>query len=629
MRYEEYVYRSLPKWPYTVDYTKETEVTCDVLVLGGGIAGGHAAYTAARAGAKVAVVDKGNFLTSGCGGSGVDHWQLTITHPACTWAKAPLEAYKLLMDNFNQNHNAIPLFIKCNESWPILQQCEQLGMKIRDSEDEFKGAPFRDEKTKVMFAYDYKNKYTARVFGWNHKQVVYNECKRLGVNIFDRVFVTSLITEGGKQGNAVVGATAFNTLTGEFYVFRAKATVLSMAFNQRTHTFNTELNGVRVNWRPPNMTGDGHAMAYRAGAMVVAADQLGGPTGAGFGLPTYGTGQAANTWFGAPMVDANGKVIPFVDKNGNILAKFEDRFLPPAGAIVQFDGGGVAGPNPKYRPNGPMRITEKNAKDFVRPFYADLSLMPEKERRSLFGHMVGQEGRTLIPIYFNYTRAGFDPDKDLLQAYAGDWMGQGPPNWLVNEGGGLYTDWDLMTSLSRLFAAGWQVFKVGTHANASVSGSYAGNHAARFAKGATLPSINRAQVDAEKVRVYAPLLRKNGIGWKDLNSGICRVNQDYCTRDKLPNLLNLGLRWFDELLEAEAITVMARNPRELMRVHEMYNIITNSQMIMKACLAPTKDNNWVTIKQVGGDAKVGLLDYNYAGDVEKNYNAHKLPYAKA
>ena len=44
MRYEEYTYKYLPKWPYTVNYAKEAEVTCDVLVLGGGIAGGHAAY---------------------------------------------------------------------------------------------------------------------------------------------------------------------------------------------------------------------------------------------------------------------------------------------------------------------------------------------------------------------------------------------------------------------------------------------------------------------------------------------------------------------------------------------------------------------------------------------------------
>jgi len=38
------------------------------------------------------------------------------------------------------------------------------------------------------------------------------------------------------------------------------------------------------------------------------------------------------------------------------------------------------------------------------------------ERRNIFGMMVGNEGKTRIPIYDTYTRAGFDPDKDMLQA---------------------------------------------------------------------------------------------------------------------------------------------------------------------------------------------------------------------
>ena len=42
----------------------------------------------------------------------------------------------------------------------------------------------------------------------------------------------------------------------------------------------------------------------------------------------------------------------------------------------------------------------------------------EQERRVIFGLMIGQEGKTLIPIYRAYTQAGFDPDKDLLQGYS-------------------------------------------------------------------------------------------------------------------------------------------------------------------------------------------------------------------
>ena len=36
---------------------------------------------------------------------------------------------------------------------------ESFGGKVRDTEDEFKGAEFRDEETRLMFAYDYKNRF--------------------------------------------------------------------------------------------------------------------------------------------------------------------------------------------------------------------------------------------------------------------------------------------------------------------------------------------------------------------------------------------------------------------------------------------------------------------------------------
>jgi hypothetical protein len=60
-------------WPYPVAYGKETEVDCDVLVVGGGVAGCWAAIGAARRGLKVALVEKGSTIHSGSAGSGIDH----------------------------------------------------------------------------------------------------------------------------------------------------------------------------------------------------------------------------------------------------------------------------------------------------------------------------------------------------------------------------------------------------------------------------------------------------------------------------------------------------------------------------------------------------------------------------
>jgi glycine/D-amino acid oxidase-like deaminating enzyme len=68
-------------WPYPVDYGKENEIETDVLILGGGVAGCHAAISAAKRGARVAVVEKGAVIRSGSGGAGVDHWHGALTNP--------------------------------------------------------------------------------------------------------------------------------------------------------------------------------------------------------------------------------------------------------------------------------------------------------------------------------------------------------------------------------------------------------------------------------------------------------------------------------------------------------------------------------------------------------------------
>ena len=124
-----------------------------------------------------------------------------------------------------------------------------------------------------------------------------------------------------------------------------------------------------------------------------------------------------------------------------------------------------------------------------------------------------------------------------------------------------------------------------------MTGRYAGAHAARYALGATLPAIDVQTGEGRKGTCLFPLLRKNGLGWKELNAGVCLLMQDYCTAKKEPEVLELGLRWLDELWLSEAKTVTARNPRELMRVHEVFNLITNGQMIMNACLSPVKEGH--------------------------------------
>jgi len=664
--YQEPAGKSIPEWPYPVNYGKENEVSADVLIIGGGIAGCHAAINAAKRGAKVVVVDKGAVIRSGSGGAGVDHWHNAFTNP-CSKV-TPEEVTELkdklgtkLSEGFGSGHVR---YIEAKESWDALLDVEKMGVQFRDVDDEFKGAEFRDEETKLMFAYDYESKHIIRVRGGaNVKTALYDELRRLGVEIYDRIMATSLLTEGGKPGSRVVGATGVNVRTGEFYVFKAKAAALCTAEALRLWIFSTELQGFAAEHDDPNDSGDGYAMAWKAGAEFTLMERS-APLSGGFRYLPYGVGNAHNTWFACTIVDANGKEIPWVDRDGKVLKTVSERYHPAPGQKFTLHDPDVDA----YEIRGASLIPDLSERimkgEFALPFYADLPSMPEHERRAIFGLMVGNEGKTRIAIYDKYTKAGFDPDKDMLQAnvlppkIAGifePWWDvrtseNGPPQWRSVAfvfGGGVVVDWDFKTNLEGLYAAGNQVAGTGTHTIAATSGRYAGRKAAAYMKTAGEPVIDRKQVEEEKTRVYAPVKRKGDIGWKELQAGICRIMQDYCGEYKSEETLKMGLRWLNSIRESEAARAYARNPHELMRTLECLTRITVGEMIMHASLArkasseilsftridypqidPPEWKKLVTIRLENGEAKAGELPLKYwllppnALTYEENYKRH-------
>lgn len=644
----------VPAWPYPIRYGREKKISIDVLVLGGGIAGCWAAIAAARKGLKVALVEKGATLRSGSGGAGCDHWIYTA-NPCSTIT--PEEMVDAELASTGGYSNAISRYIASKEGYDTLLELEQMGGKIRDTENEFKGAEFRDEKTKFCFAYDYQNKLHFRVWGTTFKPALYKECKRLGVAIYDRTMATSLLTEGGEQGTPVAGATALNVRTGEFLLFKAKAAVMCLSRPQRVWQFSSELNGFST-LRPQTNTGNGHAMAWRAGASFTQMEKSVVSTmGSGYTFAPYSTGNPFNTWFACTMIDANGKEVPWVDRDGRILKSVSERYRPAPGQKFM----GERGATYQYgRPQLIPDLVERIKKgEFTLPLYADLPGMPEMERRVIFGMMVAEEGKTKIPIVEAYTQAGFDPRIDLLQSYimlGGEMIGPkaemvrtGLPQQRtfgeVGDAGGLVIDWDLKTTLDGLYAAGDQLFAGNYHHHAAATGRYAGRKAAEYAMKTAETVINRKQVEVEKARVYAPVDRKEGIDWKELNAGTCRVMQNYCGDPKNGELLKIGLLWLNDIEHNEASKGYATNPHKLMRLLEVKDILTCSRMIINACLArkasssfldfhrldypeldPPEWNKWVTVKLENREVKIGQLALDYWGPLKKNYEAHNKNY---
>jgi succinate dehydrogenase/fumarate reductase flavoprotein subunit len=305
-------------------------------------------------------------------------------------------------------------------------------------------------------------------------------------------------------------------------------------------------------------------------------------------------------------VDARGREVPWVDRDGRELPTMGERFRPSPGQPFMLGHGQRvpetwANRTARLAPDLPERI---RAGEFQLPLYADLTRLPAAERRAIFGLMVGNEGRTRVPVYQTLTRAGFDPERDLLQVpclepeaygHANFWAGMLGPHWRQWGGGGLLVDWRLAASLEGLYGAGGAVYGGGAHSSAAASGRYAGRQAAAHAsRAADSPAADEGRLGAqarelaraEKERLYAPLRAgPRSIGWKELNAGICRVMQDHCGQTKSEGALQAGLTLLRGMRASEARCLAAANPHELARCAECLALLTAGEAVLLACLA--------------------------------------------
>lgn len=631
------------KWPYENKMGQIHRVTCDVLVLGGGLSGCFAAIAAARKGQKVALLEKGAVERSGSAGTGFDHWESACTNPCSTVTPEEIAwAYVNEQDHYS---NGIAHYIECREGYDRLLDIERFGGKIRDTDGEFAGAEFRDDRTGLMFAYDYKNKFTIRVWGSTFKPALLKEMKRLGVEIYDRTEATALLMAKGADGSKVgAGAVGMNVHTGEIGVYQAKSTVLAMSRPARVWLFDADQPGL-CEFRPFQSIGSGHAMGFRAGLEFTMMEKTVRAefSAAGRSFPPYGAGNNHNTWYAATMVDANDREIPYVDRDGKELKTVSERYYPAKGQKFFLKGGVID--NPKYEYRGPetLDFDELMKRGYELPFYADLSRMPKMERNVIWGMMVGEESKTKVPIYQNYTERGFDPKKHKLQSYGTGWQSASfldQERQFFGAPGGIMHDWHLQTNIEGIYVCGDAMFASDCAGAACATGYYAGRWASEHAKSSELPEINEADVQNEMERLYHPFYVEEAdrMSWKELNKAISKAMQNYCGGTKCDALLNQGLLLLDSYEKEFVPRLYAENPHELMRVHEVIDILTVAKLVLYASLQrrassdtlcfdrsdtderdPEWDRRHVIIRNDDGEVKVRYESLDYFGDLQTEY----------
>lgn len=226
--------------------------THDVLVIGAGLAGQRAALAAAEAGVDVGIVSKVHPVRSHSNAAqgGIN----AALHPEDSWESHAFDTVK--GSDYLGDQDAIE--IMCREAPEELLYLEHLGVTFHRAEDGTLGTRAFGGASKA------RTYYVADITGQAIMHVLYEQLMKHEelVDRYEEWFTTALALDS--DGNCV-GAVTRNVADGSTELFEAKAVILATGGNGQV-------------WQPTTnaliCTGDGIALAYRAGAELMDMEMV-------------------------------------------------------------------------------------------------------------------------------------------------------------------------------------------------------------------------------------------------------------------------------------------------------------------------------------------------------------------
>ena len=222
----------------------------DVLVVGAGLAGMRAAMSARDDGVDVAVVTKVHPVRSHSNAAqgGIN---AALTDRGDSWENHAYDTVK--GSDFLGDQDAIE--IMCREAGQEVITMEHMGVIFNRGEDGRLGtrAFGGQREARTFFVSDFT--------GQAMLHVLYEQVMKAGVRVYEEWFVLSLIVTDGECCGAVV----MEIMSGEVHVIRAKAIILAAGGLGRV--FEPSTNALIC-------TGDGMALAYRAGAPLMDMEMV-------------------------------------------------------------------------------------------------------------------------------------------------------------------------------------------------------------------------------------------------------------------------------------------------------------------------------------------------------------------
>jgi len=387
--------------------------------------------------------------------------------------------------------------------------------------------------------------------GRDIKKRLTEQCLKRGVKIFNRVSATGLL----KMGERVVGATGVNMRTGDFHVFESKAVIIATGMDQ-CRLFKPQSGDWFNSQSPPYITGDGEAMALRAGAEV-------------FILPPGKTSNCGFQYWSNICRSSPAATTCY-----------------PAGRIVNSSGEvmirhpGVREPMRKRR-----QEVEQSVKDGHTPFYLDLTQATEEEIRYV-EWSYQNEGLCWILLQIMKDH-GIDFRKDAIELELEE------PGRLTGGFLAPFIDTDCRTSVEGLFACSPIQFAGEVAAPTYVVlGWRAGEKAANYAKMVTQVEPEISLIEAEETRATTPIRNQEGPTWSEANRKLNNIMEEFSKYvagfnppDQKDQRSISGIQsCIKQLATLKQYTMKAADPHELVRCCEVMNLIDVGSMMVTAAL---------------------------------------------
>ena len=494
--------------------TTENRFETDVLVIGGGIAGCFAAIKASEQGAKVILVDKGF-----AGKSGQTPYARGFMAFNPDWGHHLDDWMNYINKTSEYINNRYWTEITIMESYARYRDLVSWGVHFQQGED---GQPMRRIAPPGVtdnLEIDDKNR-------GDYAQTLRKQVLKSEVKILDRIAMIELL----KQDGRIVGAIGMTLDDGELYTFLAKTTILCAGGC-----------GFKPDKYPPivQLTADGEAMAYRAGAEIL----------------------------GKEFVDTHSSRVETPIGIPNMLGRNKE---------VPDDLKVLVGPG-----RGPIEVNAEGHKLPARPEEASHYGYTYLERE-----FEAHAGRT--PMYTS-TPTG---DKEVV---GGACLGMS-----LRKADGLWpADNNCSSSLPGLYAAGDALGNMqngavyalpgSAIAGGAVTGTIAGVAAAKESLHMEKLVVDESEIDRAKQLVRVPTERKGGYSPRWVTQLLQNTMMPYfISYIKKADRLQAALTTIEFMQEHLVPRLFARDPHELKLAHETKNMVLSAEMRLRSALFRTE-----------------------------------------